>query len=128
MIADEVTEIAVLVVALATVIDSCAVAVTGFVSLSVTATVNVKVPCFVGVPLMVPESLSSAKPSGSAPIVTAQVIGPVPPVAASAVDGYAVPTVPSASDCVPTASGATGVLTPTTTAGEFEPLVDRSPE
>jgi len=43
-----------------------------FEALSVTCTVKLKVPVFVGVPLMVPEVESIARPLGSAPEITAQ--------------------------------------------------------
>jgi hypothetical protein len=49
-------------------------------ALSVTCTVKLDVPGAEGVPVMLPEALSDS-PAGSAPAVTAQLIGGVPPLA-----------------------------------------------
>jgi hypothetical protein len=49
--------------------------------LSVTCAVKVDVPAAEGIPVMLPPALSN-RPAGSAPAVTAQLYGDVPPVAA----------------------------------------------
>ena len=50
--------------------------------LSVTCTVNVKDPCFVGVPVIAPEVLK-LNPGASEPDVMLQLYGAVPPLADS---------------------------------------------
>ena len=65
--------------------DSVAVAV--WPELSVTRTVKVKLPIFVGVPLIAPLVLR-LRPVGSAPDAIVHVYGVVPFVACSVVDGY----------------------------------------
>ena len=62
---------------------------------SVAFTVNVLVPALVGVPEIAP-ALDSVSPVGSAPLPSAYVSPPAPPVAATLAE-YAVPTVPPAS-------------------------------
>ena len=54
-----------------------------FVAESVTVTVKVAVPTVVGVPLIVPVVELRVNPAGSEPVVTDQVYGLTPPVAAS---------------------------------------------
>jgi hypothetical protein len=66
--------------------------------LSVTVTVTLAVPAAVGVPLMLPPALRF-NPAGSAPLLTAQVYPPVPPLAVSVCE-YADPTVPAGNDVV----------------------------
>ena len=61
---------------------------------SVAVTVKLKVPVMVGVPLTVPV-LESDIPAGSAPLVTAKVVAPTPPVCVIVVGGYASKTVPA---------------------------------
>ena len=77
-------------------------AVCGGVPPSVTCTVKLKGPCFVGVPVIVAPFRES--PSGRAPEID-QLYGLVPPVAAS-VKEYSVPTVPVGAVVVETARGA----------------------
>jgi hypothetical protein len=47
--------------------------------LSVAVTVKLYAPALVGVPLMTPEDVLSERPVGSAPAVSANVMGAVPP-------------------------------------------------
>jgi hypothetical protein len=72
----------------------------GFVSerlfASVTFAVKLDVPAVVGVPVITP-ALDSVNPAGKVPTLTDHVSGAVPPLAASVVEGYAVPTVPLGS-------------------------------
>ena len=67
---------------------------------SVTCTVKLLAPFFVGVPVMAPVERSSASPGGRFPVpVSAQRYGGVPPVAESFCE-YAVPIWPLASEVV----------------------------
>src|SRR6185312_14501886 len=61
---------------------------------SVAVTVTGNVPAAVGVPPSVPDG-ERVSPAGSAPAVTANVYGAMPPVVAIVVAGYAVPTLPA---------------------------------
>src|SRR3990172_2659869 len=70
---------------------------------SVARTVKFDVPAAVGVPLISPVVPLSVSPAGSAPTVTAHVMGDLPPLLAS-VWLYARFTVPSVSDVVVTDS------------------------
>jgi hypothetical protein len=55
-------------------------------ALSVTCIVKFADPAVVGWPLIVPVPAANDNPVGSAPTVTAHVLPPVPPVAASVVE------------------------------------------
>src|SRR4030067_826349 len=79
------------------IIDSAFVAVAPLASVALT--VKFEVPAAVGVPLISPVVLLRLSPAGSAPTVTAHVIGALPPLPAS-VWLYARFTVPSESDTV----------------------------
>jgi len=83
-----------------TVRVSCLVAVCVCVSESVTVTVKV-VPVLLGVPEITPVAPFSVNPSGKAPVVTCQLSGETPPVAANVVE-YADPSTPVGSDVVVT--------------------------
>ena len=67
-------------------IDKLLLAVCTGLDESVAVTVNEKVPAVVGVPLIWPLVKLSVRPAGSAPLVTAQLYGVVPPLAASVVE------------------------------------------
>ncbi len=84
--------------------DLVAVCAVGVVE-SVTFAVNVNEPDAVGVPEIVPPD-ESVKPPGSAPVLTLQVYGVVPPLAASVVE-YAVPTCPEGTEPVEIVTGVT---------------------
>lgn len=71
--------------AAATVMLRFALAVAAGELESVTRTVNAVVPVCVGVPEITPE-LEMTNPAGKLPFVTAQLYGPVPPVAAKFVE------------------------------------------
>jgi hypothetical protein len=73
--------------------------------LSRTLTVNVYVPCRVGVPLIPPVAASSCSPCGRLPAVIDHVYGAVPPVAAR-VAAYAWCTAPDGRDVVVIETGA----------------------
>src|SRR2546421_146265 len=66
---------------------------------STTWRVKLDIPAAVGVPGMAPVLAPRLSPAGSAPAVTDQVSGAVPP-AAAAVCAYAVPSVPPGRDVV----------------------------
>src|SRR3990172_7910786 len=89
------------------IIASAFVAVAPLVSVALT--VKFEVPAAVGVPLISPVVPLSANPAGSAPTVTAHVMGDFPPLLAS-VWLYARFTVPSASDAVVIAGYALTVI------------------
>ena len=77
-------EVVTLSVATEIVMPSCALAVCGVgVSVSVAVTVNVSVPTKVpvGVPEITPVAAFKVRPVGRLPIVTAQVMGVIPPEA-----------------------------------------------
>src|SRR5262245_45384910 len=70
---------------------------------SVTETVNTELPGVVGVPAMTPVAAASESPSGSVPLASAQVYGPIPPETVS-VSEYGTATTPASSPAGPTAS------------------------
>ena len=77
---------------------------------SVTRTVNDTVPAVVGVPEITPVDAAKLNPAGSAPALTLQLYGVVPPLACSVVE-YAVPAVPPGSDVVVTVGGCAAAAT-----------------
>jgi hypothetical protein len=68
-------------------------------AVSVAVTVKLKVPTVVGVPVIAPVLGFNVRPVGSAPLVTAQVTGAVPPVEASVAE-YGEDTTPFPSEVV----------------------------
>jgi hypothetical protein len=68
-----------------TVMLSCALAVAGGVSESVTFTVKFAMPAPAGTPVIAPVLLFKLKPCGKLPLVRLQLYGVIPPVAASMV-------------------------------------------
>ena len=80
-------------------------------ALSVTRMVKVKVTALFGVPLMAPVAEFNVRPLGKAPLLTDQLYGSVPPVAANTSE-YVAPTVPLGSvDALTMLSGEPGELT-----------------
>jgi hypothetical protein len=71
---------------------------------SFTCTVNETAPAVVGVPEINPVDAVRLNPAGSAPALTLQLYGVVPPLACSVAE-YAVPTVPPDNDVVVTVGG-----------------------
>ena len=77
---------------------------------SVTCIVNDTDPAVVGVPEITPVDATRLSPAGSAPALTLQVYGVVPPLACSVVE-YAVPAVPPGNDVVVTVGGCAAAAT-----------------
>src|SRR5262249_47737415 len=88
-----------------TVMERACVALRGVLELSVTRTINVKIPELDGVPKIEPLA-DDTKPDGSDPAVIAQDSGVRPPAAVRVCAGYAVPTIAFGREVVVITNGA----------------------
>ncbi len=79
-------------------------------ALSLTVTLNLKVPGASGMPLIAPFPGSRLRPLGSAPVTTAQVLYGGEPLPAASVAEYAVATVPFGNKVVFTMGRATSEM------------------